>query len=132
MWQLKPKSVSKMVEIQIHSQTIKAEVARSMSERALGLGNRESLESNRGMLFLFPDLGYPSIWMKNMNFPIDIVWLKDSQVVDIAKEVPIPDPKELQMQTYSPKELANQVLEIKSGQTDILNLKIGDKITILD
>ena len=127
-----PKNKPRMIEIQIHSQTIKAEVVSSMADRALGLGGRKTIGDKEGMLFLFPNSGYPSIWMKNMNFPIDIIWLKDSQVVDIANQVPPPKPNQMQLDTYTPKEEANQVLEIKSGQAEVLDLKIGDKITILD
>lgn len=130
LWQFKPKSEPKMGVVKIHDQTIKVEVADSIDKRALGLGNRDSLADNQGMLFLFPDLSFPSIWMKGMRFPIDIIWLKDDQVVDLAANVPPPRAGELRLESYTPKEQANQVLELNSGKAQNLNLKIGDTIKI--
>ena len=53
----------------------RVEIASNPESRAQGLMFRESLAAGRGMLFLFPGPSVEAFWMKNCNFPIDIVWM---------------------------------------------------------
>jgi len=55
--------------------TIKVEIARSTSEQARGLMFRESLEPDSGMWFVFTDDKQRVFWMKNVRFPIDIIFI---------------------------------------------------------
>lgn len=55
--------------------TISVELAVSEEERTLGLGNREAIAPQAGMLFVFPRSDFHGIWMKGMRFPLDIIWL---------------------------------------------------------
>lgn len=65
------------------------ELATKPEEKSRGLMFRESLEEGRGMLFIFEREGYHAFWMKNVRFPIDILWLDESfTVVHIAASVP--------------------------------------------
>ena len=57
------------------SKTIEVEIANSSRELARGLMFRESLEPDRGMWFVFPDDGLRVFWMKNVRFPIDIIFI---------------------------------------------------------
>lgn len=50
-----------------------------------GLSGRKSLPSGTGMLFIFPVLTLQSMWMPDMRFPLDIVWLDENlSVVNIT------------------------------------------------
>ena len=65
---------------------IKVEIVDTVESRALGLSGREELKDGNGMLFVFDDVGKYNFWMKNMNFPIDIIWLgEDERVIYIKK-----------------------------------------------
>src|SRR3990167_4883700 len=65
---------------------ISAEVVDEPAELAQGLSGRDSLLSGNGMLFVFPNVDYHAIWMKDMKFPIDIIWLDENkQVVDVVE-----------------------------------------------
>ena len=58
-------------------------------DRAMGLMFRPSLPADRALLFVFDDLDFHGIWMKNCRFPIDIVWLDENRkVVHVAARVP--------------------------------------------
>ncbi len=59
----------------IDGAAISVELALTDSEWALGLGGRESLAQDAGMLFVFSQADFHGIWMRGMRFPIDIVWL---------------------------------------------------------
>lgn len=68
--------------------SLKLEYALTPEEREQGLGGRESIRSDYGMLFVFPKADYYGFWMKDMHFPIDIFWLNaKGQVIDLHEGV---------------------------------------------
>ncbi len=67
----------------IGNNTYQIEIVTTKQDMAIGLSKYKSLPVNQGMLFKFDDYGYHNFWMKNMNFDIDIIWLKNNKVVDI-------------------------------------------------
>lgn len=101
------------------------EVVSEPATRAQGLMFRSSLSENRGMLFLFPDAGEHSFWMKNTLIPLDIIWLDSGRtIVHIERDVPpcVADP----CRSYSPASAAIHVLELAAGQTAARGLRVGD------
>src|SRR5258706_11929428 len=58
-------------------------VARTQEEQEKGLGERESLPSNMGMLFPFDHPYREGFWMKGMHFPIDIIYIKTNHIISI-------------------------------------------------
>ena len=87
---------------------------------------RETLPENQGMLFVFESEGKYGFWMRNMNFPIDIIWIdKNNKVVDIAKNA---EPCYLTCVSYKPKDNAKFVLEVRANLTDLLNIEEGSLI----
>ncbi len=63
-------------------------IADTSEKRTRGLSYRESLGKNQGMLFVFEEVGRHGIWMKEMKFPIDILWLDSNlKVITIKKDV---------------------------------------------
>ena len=93
-------------------------------QRKKGLSGRESLCSNCGMLFLFEKEDNYSFWMKVMRFPIDIIWVKDDEVVDINQNIDY-NSKSI----YSPREKINKVLELNANDVSRCEIKIGNKLT---
>ena len=114
--------------VKIAGQNIKVDLALTSAEQTQGLSGRLNLNENEGMLFVFTNPGKYPFWMKDMNFPIDIIWLgKNMQVVYIKKNA---SPK-LYPETYGPGENdgdAKYVLEVMSGFSDKNNLKVGDSV----
>jgi len=104
------------------------EIADTDTARARGLSRRTTLGENRGMLFVFDFADYHSFWMKEMNFPLDIIWLDDDwRVVDITENVlPKYFPK-----IYQPRALARYVLEVKSGFTSAHHITVGAQVVSL-
>lgn len=110
-------------------QTIKVEIASTISARERGLAGRENLVPGRGMLFVFPKRGYHAFWMKGMKFPIDIIWIDGNKIVDIAPRALAPEDGE-EPRVYRPRGEANFVLEARAGSAAMLGWKIGDEVTI--
>jgi len=107
---------------------IKVEIADTLEEMKNGLSNRESLDKDKGMLFIFAEPGQPAFWMKDMKFPIDIIWILNDRVVDIAPDLPVVAGEFLS--TYIPKEPANYVLEVNAGFAEEHDIRVGDKVEI--
>ena len=92
--------------------SLRIEVATTSAAQERGLGGRESLPSDYGMLFVFAKDDKYGFWMKDMLVPIDIFWLDaQGQVVSISREVaPSSYPN-----VFYPSAPARYVLETVSG-----------------
>jgi len=105
---------------------IQAEVVSAFAERGKGLMFRESLAKNKGMLFIFEKEGLYSFWMKNMRFPLDIIWLDlNKKIVDIKENV---SPCGESCETLSPGNKAKYVLEVNAGFTKRNKIKVGESV----
>ena len=103
------------------------EVASTDFERQLGLSGRNVLEDGRGMLFMFDTEGEWGIWMKDMNFPIDIIWAsQDGTVVTVAKDIS-PD---TYPQAFYPSVPARFVLEVPAGFVASHDIAKGSRLSI--
>jgi uncharacterized protein len=104
---------------------VRAEVADTDPQRQAGLMFRKHLPRKHAMLFVFEREGVYPFWMKNMKFPLDIIWFsKDKQVVYIAKNV---QPCRDACESIAPDRKARFVLEVNAGFTDKYKIKIQDR-----
>jgi len=106
-------------------QRVAVDVVDTPALRAQGLSGRASLAADEGMLFLFETSAIQSFWMKDMRFPIDIVWIRDGKIVGITPEVPLPSPPHALPQYRSPVP-CDVVLEVRAGAARRWSLKLGD------
>jgi len=107
---------------------LKIEIADSFAKQVVGLMYRNKISDNEGMLFKFGSSGFPSIWMLNMNFAIDVVWAdSNGRVVDVARNLQ-PCSGMLGCEAYRPKIMAKYVLELKAGMSARLGIRIGSSI----
>lgn len=100
------------------------EIADTNATREQGLGGRVGMAQNHGMVFKYANQGVRCFWMKDMHFPLDIIWLNaQSQIVKIESRVS-PD-------TYphpycaSP---AQDVIELHAGEA--ASLHVGQTIQL--
>ncbi|MDH5559848.1 MAG: DUF192 domain-containing protein [Deltaproteobacteria bacterium] len=116
------------------SHKIKIEIVESAAEKTLGLGKRDFLEKDTGMLFLYLQPAEQLFWMKNMNFEIDIIWILKDRVVHIEKNVPPPSLmlNDEDLKIYGRGISADKVLEVRGGLSEQIKLKPGDPIRLLD
>ncbi len=110
----------------IDNQPVKAEDVKTPADRDKGLGGRKCIGRDQAMLFEFDKPGSYQFWMKDMKFPIDMIWLDSSrQVVTIAPNV---DPSTYP-QTFVSDTPAMYVLELRSGEATHLHIRNGQTIT---
>ncbi|MEK7546266.1 MAG: DUF192 domain-containing protein [Patescibacteria group bacterium] len=117
-----------MMEATLRGRVFTIEIADTVAKRDLGLGERESLPDDHGMYFPFDAERRWVFWMKGMRFPIDIIWIRDGKVVDIDHSVP--PPKTLPLDTFSPIEPADAVLEVNAGVAQEIGLEPGDDVVL--
>ncbi len=121
---------SKTSIVQINNVKLNVEISDNASKRKQGLGGRQSLASDSGMLFIFDKLDVYKFWMKGLSFPLDLIWIRDSLVVDIIKNVtpPMPGQKDETLPLYAPSQPIDKVLEVNAGFVDAHGIKVGDRV----
>ncbi len=124
------KQNNKYPTIIIENKTFLLDVAKSAQEQEIGLAKYNKLPQNMAMLFPFSNYGYYSFWMKNMKFPIDIIYIKNNKIVDIFTNVPNPKSENEKLKIYISKSKANYVLEINANLSKKYNFKIGSSVKI--
>ena len=117
--------------VAIGDATYSVDLAILPEERQQGLSGREHLPQDAGMLFVFEDEQVRYFWMKEMRFPLDIIWI-DAQcrLVEVAADVPTPPPDAAnyeipRVQSPSP---ARYVLEVNAGEAARNGLQPGDAV----
>ena len=104
------------------------EVADTPEARAQGLSGRPNLAPNTGLLFIFDTPSRPGFWMKEMKFPIDIVWLGPNDTIIQVTENFTPNSYP---QIIYPKQDVTRVLEVPAGSVAAFHIKTGDSFSIL-
>ncbi len=115
------------VPMAIGDVAVEASVADTWPERIQGLSNTPYLPEEVVKLFVFDSSAYHSIWMKDMNYAIDIIWVsEDAKIVHIAKNVP----PESYPETFSPSVPALYVIETAAGFADTHSLTTGTVVKL--
>lgn len=126
-----PPEMKKTVTLEIRGNPIAAEIAETVFERSRGLSGRQSIGSGEGMLFLFDTAEPHAMWMKDMEFPIDIFWIKNSVVVDIEEGAsPEPGIPDVSLTRYASDVAAELVLELPAGFAKMHGILIGDEVVL--
>ena len=100
------------------------EVANTAKEIEQGLMYRQKMDKNRGMLFIFPEMGQRGFWMKNTLIPLDIIYIDDNKTIVSIQKNTIPFSEE-NLPSEGP---AIYVLEVNAGFSDLHGLQAGDKV----
>ena len=122
----------KQALVTIGQREFRVDVADSVFTRERGLSGRAALAPDAGMLFVFRLPWKYSFWMRGMQFPIDIVWIRKGRVVDITENAQPPQPggSFLSLSRLKPRLAAGMALEINAGAAREAGIKDGDKVMI--
>ncbi len=109
----------------INGHKFNIEVARTTEERARGLGGRDSLPPENGMLFVFEKAGKHCFWMLDTRISLDMLWFDENdKLIHIERQVS-PDSYP---QQFCPPGNARNVLELKSGMADFIKAENGNQL----
>jgi hypothetical protein len=102
-------------------------IADTPDERRRGLSGRGELLANQGMLFVFDKSDAYNIWMKDMQFSIDVIWISSGGVVvDIRKDIS----PETYPEVFGPRTSAQYVLEVPAGFAEKYDISVGDRTVL--
>ncbi len=117
--------------MRIGEYALSVEVAQTPEARALGLGGRDSLGADNGMLFVFAGPGKVGFWMKDTLIPLDFIWIRDGKVVEITPNVPVePNVPDAALHRYLPAESIDSALEVNAGWAAKNSIKVGDPAVV--
>ena len=114
----------KLGHIKVGSHPLRVELAVTDEERSRGLMFRKSLGKDDGMLFVFDELGYHSMWMKDTLIPLSVAFLDgEGRILNIA------DMEPQTLDTHSAAGPARYAIEANKGWFAEKKVKPGDKVT---
>ena len=127
-WALRAGAAPDVVPLTLPSgKVLNAEVMVRDEDRVMGVMFRSSLPQDRGLLFVFEQLDFHGIWMKNCRFPIDILWLDEDRKV-VHLEEAVPPCKADPCRVYVPLRRAAYVVEINAGQARREKAAVGSRL----
>jgi uncharacterized membrane protein (UPF0127 family) len=105
--------------------SIVAEVAQTSEQQEKGLGGRACIGMGQGMLFAFDKPDFYQFWMKDMKFPIDMVWISENKTVNSVSANVLPS---TYPRTFTSKSESKYVLELQANRAKSLNLAQGTQL----
>ena len=126
-----------MGTVQLDDKILQVYIADTDPRRMRGLmfETESFLADDKGMLFVFDEPGNRSMWMKNMQFHLDIIWFNENgNVVSIEKNVP---PCITPVEVMSCKSVgvsadnAKYVLELTSGYVDEYSITEDSQLELI-
>jgi uncharacterized membrane protein (UPF0127 family) len=118
--------VKNSTPVSVGAKTFYAKLARTDLEREKGLSGTDKLAENEAMLFVFDRESTWKIWMKDMKYPIDIVWINDEKKVVHA--VRSARPESYPDRYFMPSQDALYVLELPDGSVNKYGISTGKKV----
>jgi uncharacterized membrane protein (UPF0127 family) len=115
--------------VRLHGHAFSVELATDDTSRQLGLMMRTSLAADRGMLFVFPEVGPQAFWMKNTLIPLDILYF-DTKRHLVSMQLDVPPCRADPCPTYPSNAPALYVLELPAGTARRIGAGIGDELEI--
>ncbi len=112
--------------LSLRGQKYQLEVADTPDAWTLGLGHRNILPANNGMLFAFKDDAVRCFWMKDTQVMLDMIWLDASRKVLYVQ--PNVDPASYPQKFCADGQLARYVIELNSNVAQANGVKVGDRL----
>lgn len=115
-----------IIDLSIGPNILKIEVAATDIQRSTGLMNRDSLDENRGMIFVFEKEQSVSFWMKNTRIPLSVAYIsKEGKILEIYN---------MKAQSLEPvpskRSSILYALEVNKGYFEHHEIKVGDIIDL--
>lgn len=118
---------ARLYPLTIGNLVVQASLATTAADRTKGLSGTDVLPDGVVKLFVFDRPGSHGIWMKDMNYPIDIIWLNEKgEVIYFEERVsPATFPR-----TFTPPSPAKYVIETNAGFVGVESLAVGTKVIL--
>ena len=113
--------------LKVGNQSVRADIANTETSRQAGLMFRQKMGKQEGMLFVFPEIGYHAMWMRNTLIPLSVAYLDERGVIlSIHEMQPL---SETPHQSAGPARFA---LEMNAGWFGANKISVGNTIKGLE
>ena len=110
--------------VELKGERFSVELAQTQQKQALGLMFRESMPQDHGMLFLFPNIGKRTFWMKNTHIPLSIAFVDDAGSIVMIHQMEADQTRV----TYHSFHAVRYALEVNRGWFARHGIKRGDRV----
>jgi len=111
---------------------VRLESAESSFQQSLGMMQREALPKRRGMMFPQVKAQIVPIYMFNCLAPLDIIYLNDGEIVELAAEIPICVSADAdECPRYESSQPFDNWIELRSGSIRRLGLSVGSQVDLI-
>jgi hypothetical protein len=107
-----------------HTKNIVVEIPETTEEQSVGLMNRDPISYDQGMFFIFDKDRVQSMWMKNVNFSLDMIFVDNRQLILNIEENTEPRTSNL----YESNGLCKYVIEVLGGFCEKFKVEKNQKI----
>ncbi len=120
-----PQNKYLQADLLVDDYRLKVDIAGTPQQQQTGLAIKSNLNENEGMLFPFATESYQAFWMKDMKFPIDIMWIdKNNTIVYVQPNLP-PCISNQNCPIYQPNVKVIYVLETVAGFAQKHHVQVG-------
>jgi hypothetical protein len=113
-----------VIGVKVAGHALRVEVVKTPERMARGLMFRDKLGRNDGMLFVYPDPGYHSMWMKNTLIPLSVAFIDgEGRILNIL------DMEPQTLDSHSAAGPARYAIETNKGWFAANKIKAGDLVT---
>ena len=123
----KPQTGLPAITLKVGSQNVHADVANTEATRQIGLMFRQKMAKQDGMLFVFPEIGYHAMWMRNTLIPLSVAYMDERGVILSIHEM-----QALSDVAHQAAGPARYALEMNALWFSTNKVKVGDTINGLD
>ena len=118
----------RQTNVTVNGLILSADISASNEQRTKGLSVKDALAENEAMLFVFDNEDEHTFWMKDMKFPIDIIWINDNKTVVHIEHNLQPCGYGLLCPTYKPGQDSLYVLETVGGFAEKHDVVQGTRV----
>ena len=111
---------------------LRVELAQTPDAQQRGLGYRDGLANDTGMLFVYDNAAAHTFWMKGMRICLDIVWIERDTIVGAAEGIcPAPaGTTDAAIPRARAPEPVHDVLEVRAGWLAAHGLGVGSSVVV--
>ncbi|WP_434531271.1 DUF192 domain-containing protein [Haloarcula sp. NS06] len=110
--------------------TVEVRIAQTFNQRYVGLSETESLGPDEGMLFVHDEAGQHTYVMRNMSFPLDIIFIDANGTITTIHHAPLPPAGTSENDLTGYEGRGKYVLEVNRGWTNRTGVEVGDRVDL--
>jgi uncharacterized membrane protein (UPF0127 family) len=123
----KPQTGLPTITLRVGNHSVKADIANTNTTREIGLMFKKKMGPAEGMLFIFPEIGYHAMWMRNTLIPLSVAYMDERGAILSIHEMQALT--EVPHQSAGP---ARYALEMNAGWFAANRVNVGETIKGLD